>query len=217
MTAKFKVVDLPPEPTCGPAFMQCAADVTPQQVEWLWPGRVALGKLTLIAGEAGLGKSQLVVLMGFASKDTGEWDFALARYKVGDCQIRWWGFLVSVNIFVHPRDIIDGPPPIPELQIVRSQQFAIPASDGEAFAGPTRPGFQAFPLTNAGGEDQQRGSLILATNVLGSPMLELLEAQEVLVPTDIEGEQVGGVPVSGSLSAPLLKCYRVKMHRRFPR
>jgi uncharacterized delta-60 repeat protein len=158
-----------------------------------------------------------VVLMGYASqpsKGGPDWDFALARYKVGDCQIRWWGDLVSFNIFVHPRDIIDGPPPIPQLQIVRSQQFAIPASDGEAFAGPTRPGFEAFPLTNAGGEreDRQRGSLVRATNVLGSPMLELLEAQQILVPTDIEGERVGGGTVAGSVSAPLLKCYRVKIH-----
>ena len=62
MTAKFKVVDLPPEATSGTALItQCAADVTPEPVEWLWPGRVALGKLTLIAGEAGLGKSQLLI------------------------------------------------------------------------------------------------------------------------------------------------------------
>ena len=33
------------------------ADVTPEPVRWLWPGRFALGKLSLIAGEPGLGKS----------------------------------------------------------------------------------------------------------------------------------------------------------------
>jgi hypothetical protein len=36
---------------------QRAADVSPERVEWLWPDRVAIGKQTLIAGEAGLGKS----------------------------------------------------------------------------------------------------------------------------------------------------------------
>ncbi len=35
------------------------ADVQPEQVQWLWPGRIALGKLTLIAGDPGLGKSFL--------------------------------------------------------------------------------------------------------------------------------------------------------------
>jgi putative DNA primase/helicase len=37
------------------------ADVQPEQVQWLWPGRIALGKLTLIAGEPGLGKSFLTL------------------------------------------------------------------------------------------------------------------------------------------------------------
>lgn len=32
-------------------------DVTPRPIEWLWPGRIPLGKLTIIAGDPGLGKS----------------------------------------------------------------------------------------------------------------------------------------------------------------
>jgi hypothetical protein len=35
------------------------ADVAPEQVRWLWPGRIPLGKLTLLAGPGGLGKSML--------------------------------------------------------------------------------------------------------------------------------------------------------------
>jgi archaellum biogenesis ATPase FlaH len=35
----------------------CMADVQPEAVSWLWSGRIALGKLTLIAGDPGLGKS----------------------------------------------------------------------------------------------------------------------------------------------------------------
>jgi putative DNA primase/helicase len=35
------------------------ADVAPEPVQWLWAGRLACGKLTLIAGDAGIGKSQL--------------------------------------------------------------------------------------------------------------------------------------------------------------
>lgn len=37
------------------------ADVRPEPVAWLWPGRFALGKLTLIAGDPGLGKSFLTL------------------------------------------------------------------------------------------------------------------------------------------------------------
>lgn len=39
------------------------ADVQPRPVEWLWPGRVPLGKLTVIAGEPGLGKSFMTLDM----------------------------------------------------------------------------------------------------------------------------------------------------------
>lgn len=35
------------------------ADVSPEPIDWLWPGRIALGKLTLIPGDPGLGKSFL--------------------------------------------------------------------------------------------------------------------------------------------------------------
>lgn len=41
----------------------CLADVEPEPVRWLWPGRFALGKLSLIAGEPGLGKSFLTLDM----------------------------------------------------------------------------------------------------------------------------------------------------------
>ena len=35
------------------------SDVHPEPISWLWEGRIALGKLTLIAGDPGLGKSLL--------------------------------------------------------------------------------------------------------------------------------------------------------------
>ena len=39
------------------------SDVQEQQVEWLWPNRIPLGKLTLLAGDPGLGKSFVTVDM----------------------------------------------------------------------------------------------------------------------------------------------------------
>src|SRR3989338_9627001 len=35
----------------------CLHDVTPEAVSWLWPQRIAKGKLTLVIGDPGLGKS----------------------------------------------------------------------------------------------------------------------------------------------------------------
>jgi putative DNA primase/helicase len=54
-------------------ILRCAADIIPKPVEWLWPGRIPMGKLTLIAGEAGLGKSH--ILSGIAASVTigGPW------------------------------------------------------------------------------------------------------------------------------------------------
>lgn len=38
-----------------------ASDVKPEPIRWLWHGKIALGKPTLIAGDPGLGKSMLTV------------------------------------------------------------------------------------------------------------------------------------------------------------
>lgn len=37
----------------------CLDEVKPQKIQWLWPGKLALGKICMIAGEPGLGKSQI--------------------------------------------------------------------------------------------------------------------------------------------------------------
>jgi putative DNA primase/helicase len=49
----------------GPVFRRLS-EVTPENLQWLWPGRFPLGKLTLIAGDPGLGKSFLT--MDFAAR-----------------------------------------------------------------------------------------------------------------------------------------------------
>lgn len=59
------------------------ADVEPEKVEWLWPGRVALGKLTMIAGEPGLGKSQLSIAVAAAVTTGAFWPDANVRAPVG--------------------------------------------------------------------------------------------------------------------------------------
>ena len=45
----------------GSPVLVCMADVKPESVNWLWPGRISLGNLTLIAGDPGLGKSFLTL------------------------------------------------------------------------------------------------------------------------------------------------------------
>jgi uncharacterized delta-60 repeat protein len=159
-----------------------------------------------------------IVLVGFAGNGK-DWDFALARYQGGDCPANiWLGHYVTVHIFVHPQDLIGPPAPIHRkelfnrLQVGRSEQLAIPASDGGAFAGPMRSGYQAFELTEALAAERQTGSLVAVTTALGNSLLELLEAQRLLVPTDIAAGGTGRLMDSGSRSAPLLKCFRVRIH-----
>jgi hypothetical protein len=48
----------------------CLADIEPESVSWLWTGRIAYGKLTLIEGDPGLGKSALCIKVA-ASESTG--------------------------------------------------------------------------------------------------------------------------------------------------
>ena len=44
----------------GPVLIRLS-DVEPEALEWLWPGRVPIGKLTLVPGDPGLGKSTLTL------------------------------------------------------------------------------------------------------------------------------------------------------------
>lgn len=41
--------------------LTCLADVDPVAVDWLWPGYLAKGKLTLVGGDPGLGKSNITI------------------------------------------------------------------------------------------------------------------------------------------------------------
>src|SRR5262252_3177824 len=70
-----------PDPTL---IAQCAADVTPEPVEWLWPGRIAIGKQTLVAGEPGLGKSQISIAMAAAVTTGGLWPCGEGRAPLGN-------------------------------------------------------------------------------------------------------------------------------------
>lgn len=45
------------------AVMQCMADVEGRQIEWLWPGRIPLGRISMIVGKPGEGKSFLTAFM----------------------------------------------------------------------------------------------------------------------------------------------------------
>ncbi|MFN3347342.1 AAA family ATPase [Pseudorhodoplanes sp.] len=70
------------------ALVSCdLSDVQPEKVEWLWPGRVAVGKITMIAGEPGLGKSQVSIALAAAVTVGGHWPLNGGRAPMGSVVI----------------------------------------------------------------------------------------------------------------------------------
>jgi putative DNA primase/helicase len=67
--------------------MRCMADVQPEKIEWLWPGRIAIGKQTLIGGEPGLGKSQIATALAAAVTTASNWPCDEGRAPLGSVLI----------------------------------------------------------------------------------------------------------------------------------
>jgi hypothetical protein len=64
-------VEAPPE--FPPMATRRLSEVAPEPIRWLWPGRIARGKLTVIAGNPGLGKSQLTASLAAIVTTGGLW------------------------------------------------------------------------------------------------------------------------------------------------
>ena len=62
----------------------CFADIESVPIEWLWPGRIALGKLTMIAGDPGLGKSLITVALAEHVSTGTPWPVDRSPCQVGD-------------------------------------------------------------------------------------------------------------------------------------
>lgn len=57
--------------------------VQSKPIQWLWPGRIACGKVTLIAGDPGLGKSQLTASLAGIVTTGGRWPVDGAKSPQG--------------------------------------------------------------------------------------------------------------------------------------
>lgn len=53
-----------PAPVIAPLVIRCIADIEAQPVRWVWRDRIPRGKVTMIAGHPGTGKSQLALGIG---------------------------------------------------------------------------------------------------------------------------------------------------------
>jgi putative DNA primase/helicase len=82
------VAYLPLPDESSPALVsRCASEITAEPIEWLWPGRIARGKHTCIAGEPGAGKSQLSIAIISAITTGAEWPCGEGRAIQGSAII----------------------------------------------------------------------------------------------------------------------------------
>lgn len=59
------------------------SSVQPQPIRWLWQGRIARGKVTLVAGNPGLGKSQFTAYLAARVTKGGPWPVREGRSPMG--------------------------------------------------------------------------------------------------------------------------------------
>ncbi len=75
-----RVVESPP---IAGLEVVCMADVKPASIEWLWPNWVAIGKVSVLAGEGGRGKSTVLCDLAARTSTGGRWPDAAAASPAG--------------------------------------------------------------------------------------------------------------------------------------
>ena len=61
-----------------------ASTIKRQRIEWLWPGRIPKGNYSVIAGQGGLGKSQLICSLVACCTTGGKWPADETRAPIGN-------------------------------------------------------------------------------------------------------------------------------------
>src|SRR5262249_29506077 len=81
-----KAVDFVPDKVdyVGPGLISCcAAEIEPEPVNWIWPGRLARGKQTVFAGDPGVSKSTLSATITATVTTGAIWPCNEGRSPVG--------------------------------------------------------------------------------------------------------------------------------------
>jgi putative DNA primase/helicase len=85
--------------------LQSAASITPQAIQWVWPGWIARGRIAILAGQPGAGKTTLALEFAAIISSGGRWPNG-ARAKPGRVMI-WSGEDDAADTLV-PRLIATG-------------------------------------------------------------------------------------------------------------
>jgi putative DNA primase/helicase len=75
-----RVVDSPGSAAAG-LDVVCMADVKPTSIEWLWPNWIAIGKVSVLAGEGGRGKSTILCDLAARVTNCDKWPDAAAASR----------------------------------------------------------------------------------------------------------------------------------------
>ncbi len=73
-----------PRSAPGSLVTRRLADIEAKPVNWLWPGRIARGKVSIIAGNPGLGKSQVTASIAATVTTAGPWPVDHDQCTPGD-------------------------------------------------------------------------------------------------------------------------------------
>jgi len=68
----------------GKAIVKCFSDIQSVPISWLWQGRIALGKLTMIVGDPGLGKSLVTATLATNVSKGYPWPVDQSTPPIGD-------------------------------------------------------------------------------------------------------------------------------------
>lgn len=88
--------------------IRCASDIKPQPITWLWPGWVPAGKLTILAGAAGTGKTTLALGLAAVLTAGGTWPDGSACKRKGKGNVLIWSSEDVADDTLVPRLIASG-------------------------------------------------------------------------------------------------------------
>lgn len=82
-----RLVPLHALPEGSRLVVNCAADIKPEKIDWLWEQRLPLGKCVLVAGEGGLGKSMVLAWIAATVSRGKEWPCGEGQSRRGSVVI----------------------------------------------------------------------------------------------------------------------------------
>lgn len=97
---------LPPHVQARIVNLRCGADIKAQPITWLWPGWLPAGKLALLAGAAGTGKTTLSLAVAATITCAGRWPDGTQCRQKGNVLI--WSSEDSPEDTLVPRLIASG-------------------------------------------------------------------------------------------------------------